>query len=35
MAAQVPAVGTEALPEIESKLRSLDVYSAWRAARWS
>jgi sugar diacid utilization regulator len=30
MAAEVPAVGTEALPEIESKLRSLDVYSAWR-----
>jgi PucR C-terminal helix-turn-helix domain/GGDEF-like domain/GAF domain len=30
MAAEVPAVGSEALPEIESKLRSLDVYSAWR-----
>jgi hypothetical protein len=30
MAAEVPAVGTEALPEIESKLRSRDVYSAWR-----
>jgi PucR-like helix-turn-helix protein/GAF domain-containing protein/diguanylate cyclase with GGDEF domain len=30
IAAEVPAVGREALPEIESKLRSLDVYSAWR-----
>ncbi|MCW2687509.1 MAG: hypothetical protein JWR37_2399 [Mycobacterium sp.] len=30
IAAEVPALGTEALPEIESKLRSLDVYSAWR-----
>jgi hypothetical protein len=30
MAAEVPALGREALPEIESKLRSLDVYSAWR-----
>ena len=30
IAAEVPAVGIEALPEIESKLRSLDVYSAWR-----
>jgi PucR C-terminal helix-turn-helix domain/GAF domain/GGDEF-like domain len=30
MAAEVPAVGIEALPEIESKLRSLDVFSAWR-----
>jgi sugar diacid utilization regulator len=30
MAAEVPAVGIEALPEIESKLRSQDVYSAWR-----
>ena len=30
IAAEVPAVGSEALPEIESKLRSLDVYSAWR-----
>jgi hypothetical protein len=28
--AQAPAIGTLALPEIESKLRSLDVYSAWR-----
>ena len=25
-----PSVGTEALPEVESKLRSLDVFSAWR-----
>jgi sugar diacid utilization regulator len=30
MAAEVPAVSIEALPGIESKLRSLDVYSAWR-----
>jgi GAF domain-containing protein len=30
MAADVPALGQEALPAIESKLRSLDVYSAWR-----
>jgi hypothetical protein len=30
IAAEVPAVGREALPEIESKLRSRDVYSAWR-----
>jgi DNA-binding PucR family transcriptional regulator len=30
IAAEVPAVGSEALPEIESKLRGLDVYSAWR-----
>jgi GAF domain-containing protein len=30
MAADVPALGHEALPAIESKLRSLDVYSAWR-----
>jgi hypothetical protein len=29
-AAQAPALGASALPEIESKLRSLDVYSAWR-----
>jgi DNA-binding PucR family transcriptional regulator len=28
--AQAPAIGTLALPEIESKLRSLDVYSVWR-----
>src|SRR6201987_3399865 len=30
VAAQAPALGASALPEIESKLRSLDVYSAWR-----
>jgi hypothetical protein len=30
IAAQVPTLGIEALPEIESKLRCLDVYSAWR-----
>jgi GGDEF-like domain len=30
IAAAVPAVGAEALPEIESKLRSMDVFSAWR-----
>jgi hypothetical protein len=30
MAAKVPAVGRQALPEIESKLRGLGVYSAWR-----
>jgi hypothetical protein len=30
MAAEMSAVGSEALPAIESKLRSLDVYSAWR-----
>lgn len=30
IAAKVPAIGREALPEIESKLRSRDVYSAWR-----
>jgi hypothetical protein len=30
IAANVPAVGIEALPEIESKLRGRDVYSAWR-----
>jgi PucR C-terminal helix-turn-helix domain/GGDEF-like domain/GAF domain len=30
IAAEVPAVGREALPEIESKLRGLDVYAAWR-----
>jgi hypothetical protein len=28
--AQAPAIGRSALPEIESKLRSLDVYSAWQ-----
>jgi PucR C-terminal helix-turn-helix domain/GAF domain/GGDEF-like domain len=30
VAADVSAGGTEALPDIESKLRSLDVHSAWR-----
>ena len=30
IAAQVPSSGGEPLPEIESKLRSLDIYSAWR-----
>jgi PucR C-terminal helix-turn-helix domain/GGDEF-like domain len=30
IAAEVRDVGYEALPEIESKLRSLDVFSAWR-----
>ena len=30
IAAEVPAVGADALPEIESKLRSIDVFSAWR-----
>ena len=30
IAAQVPTVGAEALPGIESKLHSLDVCSAWR-----
>jgi PucR C-terminal helix-turn-helix domain/GAF domain/GGDEF-like domain len=30
IAARVPAVGIEALPEVESKLRSRDVYSVWR-----
>jgi hypothetical protein len=30
MAAEVPAMASEALPEIESKLRSHDVHSAWR-----
>jgi len=30
IAAEVLAVESEALPEIESKLRGLDVYSAWR-----
>jgi hypothetical protein len=28
--AELPVVGTAALPEIESKLRSIDVFSAWR-----
>ena len=30
VAAEVSSVGGEALPGIESKLRSLDVYSAWQ-----
>jgi sugar diacid utilization regulator len=30
IAAQAPSVGDEPLPEIESKLRSLDIFSAWR-----
>jgi sugar diacid utilization regulator len=30
VAAQAPVVGDEPLPEIESKLRSLDIFSAWR-----
>src|SRR6185312_6525666 len=30
VAAEVAAIGSEALPEVESKLRSMDVYSAWR-----
>jgi sugar diacid utilization regulator len=30
VAVQVPTVGDEPLPEIESKLRSLDIFSAWR-----
>jgi hypothetical protein len=30
IAAEVLTVGSEALPDIESKLRSLDVYSAWQ-----
>jgi hypothetical protein len=30
IAAQVPTVGDEPLPDVESKLRSLDIYSAWR-----
>jgi PucR C-terminal helix-turn-helix domain/GGDEF-like domain len=30
VAAETPAVGAEPLPGIESKLRSLDVFSAWR-----
>jgi len=30
IAAHIPAAGDEALPEIESKLRSLDIFSAWR-----
>ena len=30
IAAQVPTLGDEALPAVESKLRGRDVYSAWR-----
>jgi sugar diacid utilization regulator len=30
IAAHVPTAGDEPLPEIESKLRSLDIFSAWR-----
>jgi hypothetical protein len=30
IAAQVPSAGDGPLPEIESKLRSLDIFSAWR-----
>jgi sugar diacid utilization regulator len=30
IAAQIPTSGDEPLPEIESKLRSLDIFSAWR-----
>jgi PucR C-terminal helix-turn-helix domain/GGDEF-like domain len=30
VAAHVPTVGDEPLPEIESKLRSIDIFSAWR-----
>jgi PucR C-terminal helix-turn-helix domain/GAF domain/GGDEF-like domain len=30
VAAEVPATGNEPLPGIESKLRSLDIFSAWR-----
>jgi hypothetical protein len=30
VAAHVPTAGDEALPEIESKLRSVDIFSAWR-----
>jgi sugar diacid utilization regulator len=30
IATQVPSAGGEPLPEIESKLRSLDIFSAWR-----
>jgi putative methionine-R-sulfoxide reductase with GAF domain len=30
IAAEAPAIGSEPLPDIESKLRSLDVNSAWR-----
>jgi sugar diacid utilization regulator len=30
VAAHIPSAGAEPLPEIESKLRSLDIFSAWR-----
>jgi sugar diacid utilization regulator len=30
VAAHIPTVGDEPLPEIESKLHSLDIFSAWR-----
>jgi hypothetical protein len=30
VAAHAPTVGDEPLREIESKLRSLDIFSAWR-----
>jgi len=30
IAAELPAVATTALPQVESKLRSMDVFSAWR-----
>lgn len=30
IAAELPCAGYEALPDIESKLRSLDIFSAWR-----
>jgi sugar diacid utilization regulator len=30
IAAHIPTLGDEPLPEIESKLRSLDIFSAWR-----
>jgi hypothetical protein len=30
IAAEIAELGMEALPEVESKLRSLDVFSAWR-----
>ena len=30
IAAHIPSAGNEPLPEIESKLRSLDIFSAWR-----
>ncbi len=30
IAADITVAGSEALPEVESKLRSLDVFSAWR-----